>query len=176
MTDIIVTMPKSKGGLKHLQEKIAFIEELGGYAWWWVKRAKDLRTCDHVHIVSEGRLWGCFTIKFIIDSVELRGNTTYAKIIFRERTSKFHLGTKYLLETYDGVTYTIKEGFESINGRMVWIDPDVPFNSDDIEMLLDIEKWYREGMQTIFFSEWIPNIEQPDYDGFQGFRYLEVLD
>lgn len=71
MTDIIVTMPKSRGGLKHLQQKIDYVRGTfeKGYAWWWVKKAKELTTDSNVLIVCEGRLRGWFTVKWIVDLV-----------------------------------------------------------------------------------------------------------
>jgi len=164
--DIIVTMPKNRGGLTHLQEKIDFTQKDDGYAWWWVKQANMLHSNDYVHIVCDGRLRGCFSIKWVIDLVEKNEYTTHLKIRFR--TS---YGT-LVLDSPDGVFSTIKQAFQRFDSSIIWIDPEESLSTDDIHILLDFEEWYREGMQTIFFNDWYPNLEQPEMKGFQGFQYF----
>ena len=67
--DVVVTLPKAKGGLKHLQEKINATEEPGFrlYAYWFFLRLpKELHSDSRIYVVCEGYLRGYFTIYEIL--------------------------------------------------------------------------------------------------------------
>lgn len=160
MTDIFVTMPKSRGGLKHLQEKIDFATgnhlDGEGYAWWWVKAAKELTVHSFVDVVCEGRLRGRFGIKWLVEVVKKDGQE------------------ELRVQTHDGVCVIFAS--PEWGGIKVRQEGDggcyASFKDKDIQMLWDqIDDWYREGKICIFFDGWYPDLEQPDMKGFQGFKY-----
>ena len=66
--DIIVTLPLSKGGIKHLQEKIKAVEESDSMVAYWEfsRLPKELHFDSRIYIVCEGYLRGYFTIYDIL--------------------------------------------------------------------------------------------------------------
>ena len=70
MSDIIVTLPKSRGGITHLNEKLeaVYYAEMGQdiIAYWEFSRMpKKLDMKSKIYVVCEGYLRGYFTISDI---------------------------------------------------------------------------------------------------------------
>ena len=168
MTSIRVTLPKSAGGLKHLEQKIGYVNDEWpyeqGYAWWWVTKANELTPDDFVEIVCEGRLRGAFSIKWIVDKVMVNPSSDEARVEFRDSD-----GALLLREVNS--EYRLLRATERIDESTDWQEC-TDLSQDDIAMLLDVDEYYQEGKQTIFFKDWFPSLEQPDMKGFQGFRYV----
>lgn len=161
MVDIMVTMPKSVGGLKHLQEKIDNLED-DGYAWWWVTGAKELTAQDFVRVVCEGRLRGLFTIKWIVtydeEKNELNVEMNGSEIVFRQHTEHSPISIRRRTARADGSYY--------------WGEDSSSFSRADKQLLWEeLDKWYKAGKKCIFFGRWVPFLDQQDMKGFQGFRY-----
>lgn len=162
MVDIMVTMPKSAGGLKHLQEKIDHLED-GGYAWWWVKGAKELTAQDFVHVVCEGRLRGLFTIKWIATYDEKKHELIVerdgSEFVFCQPTERNPIHIRRRIEVWDG--------------SHRWREDEDSFSRDDKQMLWEeLDDWYKSGKKCIFFKKWMSFLDQKDMKGFQGFRYV----
>lgn len=162
MVDIMVTMPKSAGGLKHLQEKIDNLED-GGYAWWWVTGAKELTAQDFVRVVCEGRLRGLFTIKWITTydekEHELMVERDGSEFVFRQHTERGPIH--------------IKRKIVRADGSYCWREDEHSFSQADKQLLWEeLDKWHRSGKKCIFFGRWLPFLNQGDMKGFQGFRYV----
>ena len=64
--DIVVTLPKNRGGVKHLQDKISALEEHGMSISWEFKGIPNaLDVGSRLYIVSEGLLHGYFRVSVI---------------------------------------------------------------------------------------------------------------
>ena len=66
MSDIIITLPKSRGGYFHLLEKIQATQSSIIGSWWEFSRLpKKLDLTSKIYVVCEGYLRGYFTISRI---------------------------------------------------------------------------------------------------------------
>lgn len=64
--DVIVTLPKSRGGLEHLFDKVG----MPSY-WEFKRRPKDLKKGDRIYVVCEGAIEGSFMVEFFDTAHEL---------------------------------------------------------------------------------------------------------
>jgi len=162
MVDIMVTMPKSAGGMKHLQEKIENLMD-DGYAWWWVTGAKELTSKDFVHIVCNGRFRGLFAIKWIATYDEAKEELTVemdgSEYVFRQWTTHSPI--------------SIRRRTARADGSYFWKEASSSFSKADMQILWEeMDRWARSGKKCIFFKRWIPFHDQKEMKGFQGFRYV----
>ena len=70
MTDVLVTLPISRGGLSHLNEKVLATQNLDTIAYWEFKRIpKSVNIGDRLYVLCEGFVRGYFHIESIDTSL-----------------------------------------------------------------------------------------------------------
>lgn len=65
LRDVIVTVPKARGGCMHLEQKIEATEGYGEAWWEFARLPKDLKEGSKLYIICEGYIRGSFTVIYI---------------------------------------------------------------------------------------------------------------
>lgn len=100
--NVLVTLPKSRGGLKHLEEKILASLNYSKIVFWEFKRIpKKLNVGDHLYITCEGYIRGSFFVSKIEDYRVILTNWTPLETIEKVKGFQGYRYCELVLEVFN---------------------------------------------------------------------------